>query len=157
MSDKNLKILVGKIVAPQGIRGDVRVQTYTEHPDDFCKLSVFSDKFSATEFKFIRKLNPTSNVIVAHVSGIDNRNAAEIMRGTELFVSRNTLPATKKGEYYQTDLIGFAVIRDGKKIGIVECFQNFGAGDIIELDTGDMVSFINADVDMDNNKIYINK
>ena len=58
-------------------------------------------------------------------------------------------------EYYQTDLIGFDVIRGGKKIGIVDGFQNFGAGDIIELDNGEMVSFKNADVDMEQKHIIV--
>ena len=141
------KILVGKIVAPQGIRGDVRVQTYSEKPSDFQNFKVQSSKFKETDFRFIRAV-PNSTVIIAHINGFDDRNAAENLRGVELFVERSTLPETNDGEYYQSDLIGFSVIRDGKKIGTVAGFQNFGAGDIIELDNGDYVSFIGADVDM---------
>lgn len=151
----NKKILIGKIVAPQGIRGEVRVQTYTARPDDFRKLNIISDRFASSDFKFVRLLNPTSSVIIARVHGIDDRNAAETLRNTELFISRDALPATHSGEYYQADLIGFDVMRGGKKIGVVDCFQNFGAGDIIELDNGDMVSFIDADVDMGNRIINI--
>lgn len=152
-SDK--KILVGKIVAPQGIRGDVRVQTYTASPEDLRDMAVFGDRVAVGDVKYIRRLNPTSSVVVAHIRGIDDRNAAEMLRGIELFVSRDTLPAAHDGEYYQADLIGFDVIRDGAKIGVVACFQNFGAGDIIELDNGDMVSFGGADVDMDAKKIVV--
>ena len=141
------KILVGKIVAPQGIRGDVRVQTYSEKPSDFQNFKVQSSKFKETDFRFIRAV-PNSTVIIAHINGFDDRNAAENLRGVELFIERSTLPETNDGEYYQSDLIGFSVIRDGKKIGTVAGFQNFGAGDIIELDNGDYVSFIGADVDM---------
>jgi len=148
MSDSK-KILVGKIVAPQGIRGEVRVQTYTASPDDFRKLDVISDRFASSDFKFVRLLNPTSSVIIARINGINDRNSAETLRNTELFISRDALPDTKNGEYYQADLIGFDVMRAGKKIGVVDGFQNFGAGDIIELDNGDMVSFIGAAVDMD--------
>lgn len=149
------KILVGKIVAPQGIRGELRVQTYTARPDDFRKLNIISDRFASSDFKFVRLLNSTSSVIIARVHGIDDRNAAETLRNTELFISRDALPATHFGEYYQADLIGFDVMHGGKKIGVVDCFQNFGAGDIIELDNGDMVSFIDADVDMENRIINI--
>ena len=145
------KILVGKIVAPQGIRGDVRVQTFSETPGDFQKFKVLSAAFGENDFKFVRAV-PNSTVIIAHVTGFDNRNAAETLRGVELYIDRDTLPDLKKDEYYQADLIGFSVIRDGKKIGIVAGFQNFGAGDIIELDNGEYVSFIGADVDM-NTKI----
>lgn len=147
MTDTN-KILIGKIVAPQGIRGEVRVQTYTASPMDMKNLKVASNKFASSAFHFVRRLNPTSSVIVARVDGYPDRTAAESLRGTELFVSRADLPAPGDGEYYQADLIGFDVLRGGEKIGVVAGFQNFGAGDIIELDSGEMVSFHGADVDM---------
>ncbi len=149
------KILVGKIVAPQGIRGEVRVQTYTARPDDFRKLDIISDRFAPTDFKFVRLLNPTSSVIIARINGINDRNGADTLRNTELFISRDALPDVKNGEYYQADLIGFDVIRNDVQIGIVDGFQNFGAGDIIELDNGDLVSFIGADVELSAHKIYV--
>ena len=148
------KILVGKIVAMQGIRGDVRVQTFSEKPEDFAKFKVQSSKFNPDDFKFIRAL-PNTNVIIAHIRGFDDRTSAEVLRGTELFIERGALPATKSGEYYQADLIGFTVIRGGEKVGTVSCFQNFGAGDIIETDDGNMYSFIGADVDFDNKIIML--
>ena len=142
----NEKILIGKIVAPQGIRGEVRVQTFTANPTDLKKLKVFSEKFAHDAFHFVRPV-PHSNVIIARIDGLTDRNTAETLRGTELFINRDDLPDVKPGEYYQADLIGMQVIRDGIQIGRVACFQNFGAGDIIELDNGDMVSFRGADVD----------
>ena len=148
------KILVGKIVAFQGVRGDVRVQTYTATPADFCDLKILSDKFATEDFKFVRAL-PNTNVIIAHINGFEDRTSAEVLRGTELFINRDALPDAKDGEYYQTDLIGFDVVRDGKKIGTVDCFQNFGAGDIIELDNGEMVSFVGAKVDAENKTITV--
>ena len=147
-------ILVGKIVAPQGIRGEVRVQSFAENTTDFKKFNVQSDKFNDGDFKFVR-IVPNSNVIIAKINGVDDRNTAETLRGTELFIMRNALPTLSNDEYYQTDLIGFDVIRDGKKIGIVDCFQNYGAGDIIELDNGEMVSFIGAIVDMNAKQITV--
>lgn len=150
----NDKILVGKIVAPQGIRGEVRVQTFTDTPGDFKNLTIISNKFKSDDFKFVRAL-PNTNVIIARINGINDRNMAETLRGTELYISRDSLPDLDSDEYYQADLIGFDVIRNNIKLGTVSCFQNYGAGDIIELDTGDMVSFIGADVDMDNHKIKL--
>ena len=148
------QILVGKIVAPQGIRGEVRVNTYSDSPLDFQKFQVQSAKFASDDFKFVRAV-PNSNVIIAKIRSVDDRNAAEALRGTELFVVRGALPELKADEYYQADLIGFDVVRDGTKIGIVSCFQNYGAGDIIELDNGDMVSFIGATVDPNTKTIYV--
>ena len=145
--DTTKLILVGKIVAPQGIRGDVRIQTFSENPGDFQNFHVQSSKFNESDFRFIRVV-PNSTVIIAHITGVDDRNTAETLRGTELYIDRGTLPELSSDEYYQADLIGFGVVRNGERIGIVAGFQNFGAGDIIELDNGDYVSFIGADVDM---------
>jgi 16S rRNA processing protein RimM len=155
MNTDNKQILVGKIVAPQGIRGEVRVQTFTEKPLDFKNLAVFGENIPANTFHFVRVV-PNSNVIIARIDGTDNRNMAETLRGTELFVGRDTLPPIKQGEYYQTDLIGMRVVRDGVEIGCVACFQNFGAGDIMELDNGDMVSFKGAEVDFENKIVNVN-
>lgn len=149
----NKQILVGKIVAPQGIRGEVRVQAFTAAPDDFKKLSVFGNNIDASAFHFVRKV-PNTNVIIARIDGITDRNAAETLRGTELFIMRDSLPAAQDGEYYQADLVGMTVVRDGEILGRVVCFQNFGAGDIMELDNGDMISFRGATVDFDSNIIY---
>ena len=141
------KILVGKIVAPQGIRGEFRVQSFAEKPEDFKKFHIVCDKCETEQFRFIRVLK--QNIIIAKIDTVNDRNTAESLRGTELFVSRDDLPKLKENEYYQSDLIGFDVIRGGKKIGIVDGFQNFGAGDIIELDNGEMVSFKGAEVDIE--------
>lgn len=158
------QILVGKIVAMQGVRGDVRVQTYTENPKDFQEFKVHPSRsanggnaaaiFSPDDFKYIRAL-PNTNVIIAHIRGFEDRTAAEVLRGTELFVERDTLPQPQDGEYYQSDLIGFTVMRNGENLGIIECFQNFGAGDIIETNDGNMYSFKGAVVDFNNKTVIV--
>lgn len=150
----NKRILVGKIVAPQGIRGEVRVQTFTASPGDFKNLTIFGNGVSADAFHFVRALHGT-NVIIAQITGINDRNTAETLRGTELFINRESLPNTNPGEYYQADLIGMTVVRDGAELGRVACFQNFGAGDIMELENGDMVAFHGARVDFNKNEIYV--
>ncbi len=155
MQNNNDKILVGKIVAPQGVRGEVRVQTYTEHPTDLQKMSVTSKNLGTGAFHFVRRLNPTSNMIIARIDGVADRNAAETLRGTELFIDRDSLPELGDNEYYQTDLIGFTVLRGGKILGTLDGFQNFGAGDIMELSNGDMVSFVGAVVDLENKTVNL--
>ena len=151
--ETNARILVGKIVAPQGIRGDFRVQSFAENPTDFRSFCIICDVCDGDKFHFVRVLK--QNVIIAKIDGIDDRNSAESLRGTLLYVLRDDLPKLKENEYYQSDLIGFDVIREGKKIGVVDGFQNFGAGDIIELDNGEMVSFVGASVDFDNKVISV--
>jgi len=151
--ENNARILVGKIVAPQGIRGEFRVQSFAENPTDFRKFRIICDVCDDDKFHFVRVLK--QNVIIAKIDGVDDRNTAESLRGTLLYVFRDDLPKLKENEYYQSDLIGFSVVREGKKIGIVDGFQNFGAGDIIELDNGEMVSFVGANVDFDNKVISV--
>ncbi len=149
------EILVAKIVAPQGVRGEVRVQTYTQAPADLKTLKLHSNKLADGSFHFVRLLNPNSSVVIAKIDGVNDRNAAELLRGIELFVKREDLPDLKDGEYYQTDLIGMHVIRDGITIGLVDNIQNYGGGDILELDTGEMVSFVGATVDLENKIISL--
>lgn len=149
------KILVGKIVAPQGIRGEVRVQTYTQEPMDLKNLKLYSDKLTEGSFHFVRQLNPKSTVIIAKIDGVNDRNAAELLRNVELFINRADLPDLKEGEYYQADLIGMQVVRDGIVLGVVDNIQNYGGGDILELDTGELLSFNGAKVDLENNVISL--
>lgn len=152
---KTNKILVGKIVAPQGIRGEVRIQTYTQNPEDFKILKVHSEKLTDGTFHFVRRLNPTSSVVIAKIDGVADRNSAEMLRGIELFINRDELPELKDGEYYQADLIGMRVVRDGITIGLVDNIQNYGGGDILELDTGEMISFVGASVDVERKIINV--
>ena len=151
----NDKILVGKIVAPQGLRGEFRIQSFSSNPTDFKTFRIVSDKFTPDQFHFVRVHNQKSGMVIAKIDTVFDRNGAENLRGTELFVLRSDLPELKQNEFYQHDLIGFTVTRDGKKIGVVDGFQNFGGGDIIELDNGEMVSFIGASVDTENKTIIV--
>ena len=156
---QNTKILVGKIVAAQGLRGEVRVQTYTQNPTDFKDFDVGAALYAARsglhemqplQIKFIRVV-PNTNVIIASVDGINDRTAAEALRNTELYIDRGALPALAPDEFYHADLIDMNVIGRGKVIAV----HNFGAGDILETDTGEMISFDGATVDMDKREIQI--
>lgn len=147
-------ILVGKIVAPQGIRGEVRIQTFTEKPIDFKNLTIFGNNIAPNAIKFLRAV-PHSNVIIAKIENVNDRNTAETLRGAELFVDRKSLPPVHDGEYYQADLIGMTVVRNGIELGRITCFQNFGAGDIIELENGDMIAFRGANVNFETKTVTV--
>ena len=147
MSD-NSKILIGKIVAPQGLRGELRVQTYTSTPADIKDL-----KIDGIDLEFVRTAGP--DVAIVKIDGVNDRNGAEALRGTELYTQRDSLPDLGDGEFYQTDLMGMDVQIHGTSRGRVVAMHNFGAGDILELENGDMVSFIGADVDMENKIINL--
>ena len=148
MSDDE-KIIVGKIVAAQGLRGEFRVRTFTERPDDLAGLPA--------GVKFVRAAGP--NVAICKMDGVDDRTAAEKLCGTELFINHNTLPKLKKGEHYIHDLIGMKVITnpESRIPNSVVYVHNFGAGDILELDNGDMISFNGATVNYDKKEIEYEK
>jgi 16S rRNA processing protein RimM len=129
-------VLVGRIGAAHGIRGEVRVKAYAEDP---AGLARYSPLASADGRAFaIDAVRPAAggspDMLVVHFTGIDTRNAAEALNGTELFVPRDRLGATEADEYFHADLIGLAAVTiAGLPLGIVVRVQNFGAGDLLEV------------------------
>jgi 16S rRNA processing protein RimM len=74
-------------------------------------------------------------LVIARLSGVEDRNAAEALKGLRLYVGRDRLPRPKKGEWYAADLIGLRVERtDGSEMGRVKSVPNFGAGDLVEVE-----------------------
>jgi 16S rRNA processing protein RimM len=154
---KSRRILLGQIGAAHGIRGDVLVRTFTAAPDDIAAYGPLTNADGSKSFE-IRIVRVTDKGVVARINGINDRTAAEALRGQELYVERSKLPATDDTEFYHSDLIGLAALGpDGVKIGKVVAVQNFGAGDLLEVkfDAGagtEFVPFTNAsvpDVDLD--------
>lgn len=128
------KICIGKIVAAHGIRGEVKVQPRNSNPEDWNKLGEFENKDASRTFAI--KVTGMSSVNVrVKIKGVDNRNDAEALIGTEFYVNRNKLPELNEDEYYLQDLIGLKICLQtpDKVIGKVARICNFGAGDIIEL------------------------
>ena len=96
------------------------------------------------------RLKPAKNDFICTLSSVADRNAAEALRGTQLFVARGKLPALKAGEIYLSDLQGKEAHAEGKSLGRITGFQNFGAGELMELEGGLLipVSFIAATGDV---------
>jgi len=121
------------IGAPHGIKGEVRVKTFTSDP---LALGDYGPLFSADGRKFsVGAIRPAKEVVVVRFKEIATRDAAEAVTGTALFVDRSVLPDDlDDDEFYHADLVGLAV-RDetGETIGKVTAVQNFGGGDIVEL------------------------
>ncbi len=130
----NKRVLVGKIVAAHALKGEVRVHSYTDNPSDIDKYGVLENKDSTREFK-VKVVGPIKEVLRLKIEGVNDRNASEALVGTELYAMRDALEVTGEEEFYQTDMIGLPVYLGSldKKIGKVERFSNYGAGDIIEI------------------------
>jgi 16S rRNA processing protein RimM len=126
------RICVARIGAAHGVRGEVRLFSFTNEPDAVRHYGPFVTADGRTIE--IAALRPAKDCFVARLKGVDDRNAAERLRNVELFVSRESLPAAEADEFYHADLIGLAVVdRGGRALGTVIAMHNFGAGDIIEV------------------------
>jgi 16S rRNA processing protein RimM len=145
------RILLGQIAGAHGIRGDVLVRTFTGKPAAIASYGPLTDATGTKSFK-LRVVRVTDKGIVARVEGVNDRNGAEVLRGQELFVDRAKLPAPAETEYYHADLIGLAAVtEDGRELGRVVAIQNFGAGDLVEIQLAgtkatDLIPFTNANV-----------
>jgi 16S rRNA processing protein RimM len=124
------------IGAAHGIKGELRVKTFTADPLALADYGPLHTK-DGRGFE-IANIRPQGTVVVVRLKGVTDRNAAEALTGTELFVDRSALSeALDDDEFYHADLVGLAVKDDaGETLGKVTAVQNFGGGDILEVTLG---------------------
>ena len=127
------RICLGQIGAAHGVRGEVRLHSFTSDPAAITSYGPLESE-DGRVFE-IESLRPAKNHFVARLAGIGDRNTAERLANLKLYVPRERLPAPEEpDEFYHADLIGLAVVdRAGAKLGIVVAIHNFGAGDLIEV------------------------
>jgi len=126
-------IHLATILAPHGVHGWVKLYWHGEDPMRAAEYKTLHDKSGRT-FE-IEEQRMQGKMLAVKFKSIDDRDAVEKLRSTELFVARDALPAAAEGEYYHVDLIGLAAqTPKGEHIGIVKSIQNFGAGDLIEIE-----------------------
>jgi 16S rRNA processing protein RimM len=157
------RILLGHIVGAHGIRGEVMIRSYAEVPDDIGAYGPLADAAGKRTFEIVQAKAGTKGVI-ARIRGVDDRTAAEALKGIDLYVDRAALPDVDEGEVYQADLTGMqAVTPEGADIGVIVGVANYGAGDILEIrkpgvsDT-ELVPYMDAfvrDVDIKARRIVI--
>ncbi|RYE48782.1 MAG: ribosome maturation factor RimM [Hyphomicrobiales bacterium] len=125
---------MGRIGAAHGIKGEVRIQSFTEDPLALASYGPLSTNKPGLTIKILAA-RTTTNVLVARLEGINDRNAAEKLNGVELYVDRALLPdPDDDDDFYHADLIGLkARLADGSEIGEVMAVPNFGAGDLLEI------------------------
>ena len=142
------RICLGQIGAAHGVRGEVRLRSFTADPlaiANYGPLEAEDGRVFAIE-----SLRPAKDYFVATLSGIADRNAAERLANTKLYVPRERLPEPDAAEeFYHADLIGLCVVdRAGRPLGSVVAVHNFGAGDLIEVrpDAGGKTELVPFDV-----------
>lgn len=130
-------ILLGTIGAPHGVKGEVRIKAFTGDPMAIGDYGPLSDQ-QGRRFE-IAALRPAKEVVIARLKGVTSREAAETLAGLNLFVAREKLPQPEdEDEFLQADLVGCAVVGpDGAVLGAITAVVNFGAGDLLDVETPD--------------------
>ena len=124
-------IVLGRIVAAHGIRGEVGLKSFAAAPEDIAAYGPLEVVGSGRRI-VIESLRPAKSGFIARLEGVRDRNAAEALKGAELAVARERLPQAGKEEYYHADLVGLEVrLRTGESIGAVRAVENYGAGDLL--------------------------
>ena len=127
------RILLGRIGAPHGLQGEVVVLSFATKPLDLKAYGPLTDD-RGTQQVHIKSLRVAGKGLIARLKGVEDRTAAEALRGTELFVERAKLRKPKADEFYHADLIGLAAhAPDGVLIGTIVDVPNYGAGDLLEI------------------------
>ena len=135
MSDRPVTLAV--IIGAHGVTGEVRLKLFTEDLKPYPALD------AAGRTLTLKSIRPGPNGAVARFAEIPDRNAAEALRGTQLTVPRAALPPLGEGEYYHADLIGQPChSTEGEALGTVVLIENFGAGDVIEIERSDGKRFM---------------
>lgn len=157
------RVLVGEIGAAQGLKGEVRLRSYTQAPADIAAYGPLQDETGAKRIE-IERVRVTPKALIAVIKGVTTREAAEALNGVKLYLPREALPAREEDEWYVVDLIGLeAVSPDGAPLGTVVAVHNFGASDIIEVAPMDgatnlLVAFTDAsvpEVDMESRRLVL--
>jgi 16S rRNA processing protein RimM len=126
-------ICVARIGAAHGVRGAVKLWTFTEDPMAVKRYGPLTSKDGTRQFE-VATAREAKGHLVATLKGIATRDEAERLNGVELYIAREKLPDTDEDEYYHADLIGLAAVNAADEpLGRVIAIHNFGAGDIIEI------------------------
>lgn len=125
---------LGVIVGAKGIKGEVKIRSFTRFPEDLVSYGTLQDKSGNEYVIHIRSV--VKDQVTASIAGVCDRNKAEKLRSTSLFVERSKLPPAEEDEYYHNDLIGLPVyLEDDTPFGTFISIHNYGAGDIVTVKT----------------------
>lgn len=134
----NRPVTLAVVIGAHGVTGEVRLKLFAEGLDSLSAHKSFNSGALT-----LKSLRPGNNGTIARFAEIADRNAAEALRGTELSVPRDALPPLADGEYYHTDLIGLSCVSTaGDALGACVAVENFGAGDVIEVERPDGKRFM---------------
>lgn len=133
--DSNRRVCVGVVTGAHGLKGLVRIRPYTDVPEDVAAYGAVESEDGKLSFELEVRNRTGKGQLLVYIDGVDDRTAAEGLKSTLLFVPRDRLPAAEDDEFYHADLLGLTVVgQDGVELGTVRSVENFGGGDMLEID-----------------------
>ncbi len=132
--DPAAMLCLGIVGGARGLRGEVRINSYTADPADIAIYGPLFDDAGGAPLR-VHITGRSRNQLIARVDGVDDRDAAEALKGRRLCVSRDAFPEPGEDEFYHVDLVGLPVDHvDGHRLGVVHAVNDFGAGDVLEIE-----------------------
>ncbi len=133
MTAATKQVCVGVVTGAHGVRGALRIKSFTARPENIAAYGPLSDE--AGRRLGLHVIGAAKGVLIARLSGVEDRSGAEALRGLRLYLPRSALPQPDPEEYYHADLIGLEVVlSDGTPVGRVRAVHDFGAGDTLEIE-----------------------
>lgn len=130
------RVCLGAFAGAHGVKGQVKIKAFTEVPEDVAAYGPLSDEAGTRRF-VVTLTGRSKGLLLARVEGVGDRDRAQALSGTRLYVDRDALPAPEEEEFYHADLIGLAAVDlGGRPLGKVKAVHDFGAGTVIELEGG---------------------
>ena len=151
------RVALAAVAGAHGVKGEVRLKLFS---DSVASLASQENVYVGGAQRLLLSVRDGGKVAVARFEGVADRSAAEALRGHLVEVDRSALPALDDGEYYHADLIGLPCIdRDGQSVGAVVAVENFGAGDLLEVELPDgrksLIPFRDGIAELDGNRIVL--
>jgi 16S rRNA processing protein RimM len=151
------RIALAAVAGAHGVKGELRLKLFN---DDVESLSRYKNIYVGGVERRLLSVRQGGNAVVARMEGVSDRSAAEALRGALIEIDRSALPPLEEGEYYHADLIGLpALDRAGKAAGTVVAVENYGAGDLLEIEAPDgrrsLIPFRGGIADLEDGRIVL--
>lgn len=129
------RLCVGVIIGARGIRGEVRIKSFTEVPTALADYGPLTTEDGKTVYS-VKVLGQAKGAVFARIKGIQDRNGAEALKGTRLHVEAHLLPPPEEDEFYVSDLVGLDAEGPHGTLGAIRSVEDYGAGDVLEIAGG---------------------
>jgi len=153
------RIALAAVAGAHGVKGEVRLKLFSDSVES---LSRHSKLYVGGSERRLLAVRDSGKMAVVRFEGVADRSAAEALRGSLVEVDRSALPPLEEGEYYHADLIGLpAVDRDGAPVGMIVSVENYGAGDLLEVELPDrkrsLIPFKPGIADLEEGRIVLDR